>query len=62
MRRGPRTIAWFVPAMLALAFGSASAADQALLTQARALFKAAAQGDGGPVSTLLPPVARRSVC
>ena len=39
MRRDPFTIALFVPAMLALAFGSASAADQALLTQARALFQ-----------------------
>src|SRR5512138_4005170 len=39
MRRDLRTIAWFVLVMLALAFGSASAADQALLTQARGLFK-----------------------
>jgi cytochrome c peroxidase len=39
MRRDPGTIALFVAAMLALAFGPASAADQALLTQARGLFQ-----------------------
>ncbi len=39
MRRDHLTIALFVPAVFALLIGSASAADQALLTQAKALFK-----------------------